>query len=155
VMGCSVAALCRGLRYEGDITLKEVAMAFQLRDAYDWDEDLEAAVTHQVRGPTCSLWPTVTVVPQSWVWCGQLQCSACSQHWTDSVCRAQLACWRKSVCAVELSDAIATVYAPDFTCVRLCGCCLSGEEARGPALQGHQGSGKAHQLLRQQCVSRP
>jgi hypothetical protein len=48
-MGCSVAALCRGLRYEGDITLKEVAMAFQLRDAYDWDEDLEAAAAHEVR----------------------------------------------------------------------------------------------------------
>lgn len=40
---CSVAALCRGLRFDGDITLKEVALAFQLRDAYDWDEDLEAA----------------------------------------------------------------------------------------------------------------
>lgn len=40
---CTVAALCRGLRFDGDITLKEVAMAFQLRDAYDWDEDLEAA----------------------------------------------------------------------------------------------------------------
>jgi hypothetical protein len=38
-----VAALCRGLRFDGDITLKDVAMAFQLRDAYDWDEDLEAA----------------------------------------------------------------------------------------------------------------
>ena len=48
VMGCSVAALCRGLRYEGDITLKEVAMAFQLRDAYDWDEDLEAVVAKEV-----------------------------------------------------------------------------------------------------------
>jgi len=41
---CTVAALCRGLRFDGDITLKEVALAFQLRDAYDWDEDLEAAV---------------------------------------------------------------------------------------------------------------
>lgn len=49
-MGCSVAALCRGLRYDGDITLKEVAMAFQLRDAYDWDEDLEAAAAQQVSG---------------------------------------------------------------------------------------------------------
>jgi len=48
VVGCSLAALCRGLRYEGDITLKEVAMAFQLRDAYDWDEDLEAAAAKQV-----------------------------------------------------------------------------------------------------------
>jgi hypothetical protein len=38
-----VAALCRGLRFDGDITLKDVAMAFQLRDAYDWDEDLEAS----------------------------------------------------------------------------------------------------------------
>lgn len=37
-----MAALCRGLRFDGDITLKDVAMAFQLRDAYDWDEDLEA-----------------------------------------------------------------------------------------------------------------
>lgn len=49
VMGCSVAALCRGLRYDGDITLKEVAMAFQLRDAYDWDEDLEATAAQEVR----------------------------------------------------------------------------------------------------------
>lgn len=48
MVGCSLAALCRGLRYEGDITLKEVAMAFQLRDAYDWDEDLEAAAAKQV-----------------------------------------------------------------------------------------------------------
>jgi hypothetical protein len=39
------------LRYEGDITLKEVAMAFQLRDAYDWDEDLEAVVAKEVRKP--------------------------------------------------------------------------------------------------------
>eukprot|EP00775_Hariotina_reticulata_P006547 gene6547-6774_t len=55
---CSVAALCRGLRFDGDITLKEVAMAFQLRDAYDWDEDLEAAVKAKatedprLKGPT-------------------------------------------------------------------------------------------------------
>jgi hypothetical protein len=60
-MGCSVAALCRGLRYEGDITLKEVAMAFQLRDAYDWDEDLEA-VAHEVRGPHAHRGPQVAGV---------------------------------------------------------------------------------------------
>ena len=73
MMGCSVAALCRGLRYEGDITLKEVAMAFQLRDAYDWDEDLEAAVAaHEVRGG-----PQLAVVSAPWVQPAHVGSGAC------------------------------------------------------------------------------
>jgi hypothetical protein len=67
MMGCSVAALCRGLRYDGDITLKEVAMAFQLRDAYDWDEDLEATAAQEVSASAaCHVCQSVTGGRHAW-----------------------------------------------------------------------------------------
>jgi hypothetical protein len=44
------AVLQRGLRYEGDLTLSDLMRAFELRDAYDWDEDLSVPRERQV-GP--------------------------------------------------------------------------------------------------------
>ncbi len=38
--GASVSVLQRGLRYEGDLTLEDLIRAFELRNAYDWDDDL-------------------------------------------------------------------------------------------------------------------
>jgi hypothetical protein len=84
VMGCSVAALCRGLRYEGDITLKEVAMAFQLRDAYDWDEDLEAVVAKEVSVPHSFFCSTRGGRPDS-LWLATCTAGTGTQHFTQTL----------------------------------------------------------------------
>lgn len=53
---CSLASLHQGLRFEGDLTIADVIEAFQLRNAYDWDEDLGAKKVRNVH-----IDPTVAV----------------------------------------------------------------------------------------------
>jgi hypothetical protein len=47
--GPSVSVLQRGLRFDGDLTLGDLIRAFELRNAYDWDEDLSVPREPQVR----------------------------------------------------------------------------------------------------------
>lgn len=92
-----MSALCRGLRYEGDITLKEVALAFQLRDAYDWDEDLEAAAAHAV-SLGCVVLCMYTCASCCW-WCWRFLCQLTGNRMLSLITHCDLLmCVCASVC---------------------------------------------------------
>jgi len=54
--GPSISVLQRGLRYDGDLTLEDLIRAFELRNAYDWDEDLSVSREAQVRSVSGGGW---------------------------------------------------------------------------------------------------